>query len=326
MEPSSQFITHLNTIYIILGIIGFVFTFLLGLIGLGNNARLERYYSRAVDRNIKDDEYLLTPLVEVPRKVIVDSGRPLSPIRTFLKRTWIRIRRGNPVPVVYIFANLSEYERKAFVLQKAFSAAMNIQLLDLEFIEDLINYHTYKYCESLEEIEMEVKNIIRKKFESSKNREKLLKLDSLDFENYITLNPPPENKPLISNVIIPIVREQQKTLNVQGDNLLEREKWKAFFMDIIERICQKTCGIIFVGIRAPGEYIHWVENNGDALNLFIFAARGFYIKRMVKIYDSAREIIAKKWGTSLEEVTIKGIWRLEELREIDSMWIIAKKV
>ncbi len=321
-----QFLVNTSVIF---NIIASIFAFFLGLIVVilkwSSDSKLEKYYSSAVSESIKEDEYFDSSL-ELPRSIIIDSGSHFSLIRTFLKKTWVKIRNGNPPPIVYVFTPLSENERKAFVIQQAFNASMNIELLDLEFIEDLINYRTHKYCENLKKIEIEVKKIIRKKFESSPNREILLKLDSLEFDNSIVLNPPPENKPLIWNVILPMVREQQKALKAKGNTLINKEKWKAIFMDIIKRICQRTGGVIFIGFRTSSEYTEWVKTNIEILNLFVFAARGSKIKKMVKICNSARDIISKKWGLALEENTIKGTWILENREEIDCMWIIARKI
>jgi hypothetical protein len=61
------------------------------------------------------------------------------------------------------------------------------------------------------DIEVEVKNLLRKNFEESKYRKVILNLDSLQFQHKVVLNPPPPAKTFINKCSLTYDRRKRKT-------------------------------------------------------------------------------------------------------------------
>lgn len=312
-----------------------VIAFLLGtfsaIIMWGQDNELEKYYRDTVVEAIIRPRYLPESIIEIPEEIIVDSGRKISPIRTYLKRKWAQIRFKEVPPVVLVFAKYSEEERKAFLIEKAFAASVESRLLDLDFVESLIHYLAYRCVYESEEVEEKVRVIIRKYFEGSEYRDCLVRLDSLDFSSGIVLNPPPQKKPLLTNVVLPMVREKEKKLLQTGAIIPEMEKWKALFMNVIKCMCSEDCVVLFIGARDDLEYIDMFEEGLMDCSHVIVSARGrSYITKMQRIIQicdlSEKQKPENEWVLAYyKSRKIFGLWEFPDEEKTSCHWIIFSK-
>jgi len=317
-----------------------VFAFLLGLfsaiIKWGQDDDLEEYYHDTVVKTVTKPGYLPEPKAEVPREIIVDTGQKVSPIRTYLKKKIAWIRGKKVPPVILVFGHYSEEERKAFLIEKAFASSVESQLLDLDFIESLIHYLAYRCVYENEEIEEKVRIIIRKYFEASKHRDCLIRLDSLEFSDACILNPPPVKRPLLTNVVLPMVREKEKRLIQNGTIVPEMERWKSLFMNIVKCMCSKKCLVIFVGFRDDPEYFDMLENGIKNFHHtgmhVIVTARGPNIKKMDRIIEACYLFEPSKPGEEqlmacCESNYVIGFWEFsDEVRYTPCHWAIFSKI
>jgi len=315
----------------ILTLIAFLIGIFTAIIKWGQDDELEKYYRDTVVKTIKKPDYLPEALVEVPEEIIVDSGQRISPIRTYLKRKLAWLRYKEDTPVILVFGNYSEEERKAFLIEKAFSSSVESQLLDLDFLESLIHYLAYRCVYENEEIEEKVRVIIRKYFERSKYRDCLVRLDSLDFSQKVVLNPPPVKRPLLTNVILPMVREKEKLLLHTGAIIPEMERWKSLFMNLVDCVCSEKCAVLFIGIREDLEYLDMFENAIKDLTHVIVSARGPYITKMLRIIQASylsepSKPEEERILTSCESNDVTGLWEFrDEDRLTPCHWVIFSK-
>ena len=310
-------------------LIVFLIGFLTAIIKWGQDDDLEKYYRDTVVKTITKPGYLPESLVEIPKEIIVDSGQKISPIRTFLKRKLARIRGKEVPPVILVFGHYSEEERKAFLIEKAFASSVESQLLDLDFIESLIHYLAYRCVYENEEVEEKVTVIIRKYFETSKYRDCLIRLDSLDFSEKVVLNPPPVKRPLLTNVVLPMVREKEKRLQT-GAIIPEIERWKSLFMNLINCMCSKNCAVLFVGVRDDLEYMDMFENGIKDFTYVIVSARGPHITKMLRVIQACclSEVSKPEEEhllTHCESNDVTGLWEYPDEDRMPCHWVIFSK-
>jgi len=314
--------------------IGTLIAFLIGLgtaiIKWGQDDELEKYYRDTVVQTVTKPGYLPEALVEVPEDIIVDSGQKISPIRTYLKRKLAWIRGKEVPPVILVFGHYSEEERKAFLIEKAFASNVESKLLDLDFIESLIHYLAYRCVYENEEVEENVRVIIRRYFEMSKFRDCLVRLDSLDFSEKVVLNPPPVERPLLTNVVLPMVREKEKSLLHTGAIIPELERWKSLFMDIVNCMCSGTCAVLFIGVRDDLAYVDMFENGIKDFVHVIISARGLYITKMRRVIQACylSEPSKPKEERLLnycESNDVTGLWEYPDEDKMPCHWVIFSK-
>lgn len=311
----------------ILTIVAFLLGFFSVIIKWGQDANLEKYYRDTVVKTITRPGYLPKSIVEVPNEIIVDSRQKFSPLRIYLKRRLAQIHGKEVPPVILIFGQYSEEERKAFLIEKAFSSSVESRLLDLDFLESLIHYLAYKCVHENDEIEEKVRTIIRKYFENSKYRDCLVQLDSIDFSEKIVLNPPPVKRPLLTNVVLPMVREKEVSLLQTEAIIPEMEKWKSLFMNIVNNMSSKKCAVLFIGVRSDLEYVDMLENGLTDFAYLIVSARGPHIETMLRVIQvcclsepskSPQERIV----TSCERNDVVGLWEFPDEDKMTCHWVI----
>lgn len=314
----------------ILTLIAFLLGISSAIIKWGQDAELEKYYRDTVVKTITKPSYLPKALVEAPEEIIVDSGQTISPIRTYLKRKLAWVRFKEDTPVILVFGHHSEEERKAFLIEKAFSSSVESQLLDLDFTESLIHYLAYRCVYENEEVEEKVKAIIRKYFETSKYRDCLVQLDSLDFSEHIVLNPPPVKRPLLTNVVLPMVREKEKRVLQTGAMILEMERWKSLFMNIIDCMCSGNCAVLFIGVRGDLEYANMFENGIKDFTHVIVSARGPHITKMLRVIQACclsepSKPEEERILTKCESNDVVGLWEFPDEEKMQCRWVIFSK-
>lgn len=313
----------------ILTLIAFLLGVFSAIIKWGRDADLEKYYRDTVVKTITKPGYLPESLVEISKEIIVDSGQTTSPIRTYLKRKLAWIRGKEVPPIILVFGHYSEEEKKAFLIEKAFASSVESQLLDLDFIESLIHYLAYRCVYENEEVEEKVRVIIRKYFEMSKYRDCLVRLDSLDFSEKVVLNPPPVKRPLLTNVVLPMVREKEKRL--QTDAIIpEIERWKSLFMNIINCMCSKDCAVLFIGVKDDLEYMDMFENRIKDFTHVIISARGPNITKMLRIIQACclseqSKPEEERFLTHYESNDVTGLWEYPDEERMPCHWVIFSK-
>ena len=306
----------------ILVCVGFLWGFVRALLRLGADAALESYYKATVKGATTEEVYCLRALGSVSPEVIIDSGRPYSRFRTFVKKGIARLLRKRVPPVILVFGIDTEDGRKAYVIQKAFSSVTESSLLDTEFLEAIIRYRAHKFAYNTPKVEKAVKNILRSQFEQCTYRETVVTLESIALEN-VVLNPLPEWQPLLTHVILPMAGEAERLIQEANRDLVTIEEYKSFFMQLIEHLCSGACAVVFIGVRPQQEYIDWVHKGIGEFNIFLLAARGSYINRMLSAYDKIEAALTKKWAPKFASRTIAGRWEFRKGQEVSCQWIIA---
>jgi len=260
-----------------------------------------------------------------PKEVIIDTHRVYSPLRVFLKKQIAKLLGTETPEVFYVFGILSETEQKAFIIQKAFSSSLKSPLLDLDFIESLIKYLAHKYASTTPQIEEKVKAVLRKHFENSNYRDRVLKLDSLEYSGEVVLNPPPLKKPLLSNVILPMVKEQEKKLIPFETQVAEIETWKYFFMRIVDNLCEKKCAVLFIGVLQDTEYATMIIEGLRDFGSLVVSGRGKYIVNMDNTFASCCQLEKTNPSeepifTSSERKDIIGMWEFPDEESVPCHW------
>lgn len=320
----------LELIVVVSTLIAFIIGLFSVLIFWGHDAELESYYKETVVKGISKPGYLPKSIVEIPEEIIVDSHRSHSPIRTYLKKQIAKLLGKEVPPVILVFENYSEEEQKAFLIEKAFSSSVESTLLDLAFLETLVHYLAYKYASENSDIDQRVERVLRRYFEGSKYRDCILKLDSFDYSATIVLNPPPIKKPLLTNVVLPMVREKEKNLIALTARLPEIEEWKSVFMEIIDDLCSKKCGVLFVGIKTKVEYTEMLIEVIEDCSSLIVSARGSHIQDMTQVIGSCcllemSKPVEEQIITACERRDIQGTWEFPEEETMNCRWVIFRK-
>lgn len=320
----------LGLIAAILTIIAFLLGFFTAVIKWGEDATLERYYRETVVKTLAKPGYLPKPVIEVPKQIIVDSRHTFSPLRTYLKKRMAQLLGKEVPPVILIFGEYSEEEKRAFLIEKAFTSSIESRLLDLEFLESLIHYLAHKYVQGYAEIDEKVKAVLRRNFENSKYRDCLVRLDSLDFSAKVVLNPPPVKRPLLTNVILPMLNEKEKHLLETRATVPEIEQWKSFFMQIIDNMCSETCGVLFIGVRPGLDYVDMLTEGLISFNFVIVSARGTHINTMLSIIKTVclseeSKPIEERIIAVCERSDVIGMWEFPGEEKMICHWIIFAK-
>ena len=200
-----------------------------------------------------------------------------------------------------------------------------VRPLDVEFLEGLINYLAYKHAHISGKVEKRVMNILRDNFEKSKYRDTVINLDSKVFSEKAVLNPPPEQKPLLKSIVLPIVGEKEKEIRRSGMNLTEVEKYKSLFMQIINGLSSKECKILFIGHRRPLDYVNIINENIQEFNSIILSARGAFIAYMFFLFKDIIKILEGNWKCRIGNINIAGAWKFADGEEVNCSWILLMK-
>lgn len=311
-------------------LIAAILGFFSALIFWGHDAELERYYKETVMKGVSRPGHLPKSIVEIPKEIIVDSRRSYSPIRSYLKKQIAKLLGNEVPPVILVFEKYSEEEQKAFLIEKAFSSSVESRLLDLDFLESLVHYLAYKYASENSDIDERVERVLRRDFERSKYRDCVLQLDSLEYSVAVVLNPPPIEKPLLTNVVLPMVREKEKNLIALKAKLPEIEEWKSIFMEIINSLCSKECGVLFVGVRTKAEYMEMLIEGINKFSFIVISARGTHIQDMTHVIGGCcllemSKPVEEQILTACERRDVQGTWEFPEEEIMSCRWVIFRR-
>lgn len=264
--------------------------------------KLEKTYSSALNfakRNLKELGLILNKL---PEEIVVemaykDDVALFSRFRAFFKKNIIGKLRGKEILSITIFSNMSYEEQIAFIIQKAFEAMISSEyekVLGVDFRDSLVIYYSYKFAflsQSL--VGKGVTLILERKFNEAKFKEIIIKLDSKELEANITLNPPPEVRPLLDRVIIPIIELKSQEISPIND-LSTIELTRREMQELLTKIAKGKIGILFIGSRTPEEYLQYVKSRIDEFEGVLICARGkrvilcdYLVPEIIKEYQSS---------------------------------------
>jgi len=245
--------------------------------------KIEHTYSKA--RNFIKDRLsdMAFTINYLPSEIIVEKAikgeRVLSSsLRSYLKRTVMQITRKKHVQVV-IFGDMTYPEQLAYVIKKTFEAVFPFQkVLDLDLRRSLVTYYSYKFALSSEElVGRETIDLLEDELRKSPYKDMLVKLDSKELEEAITLNPPPEVRPLLDRVIIPILRlKSQELLDVTDASLIVTTKKEMH--NLLQKLAERKIAVLFVGQKTPDEYLAYVKEKINWFNGLLICSRGSWIK------------------------------------------------
>lgn len=291
-------IISLVTIFVFI-IIFFLFIFL-----WSEDSRLEKHYKLTVE-NIRKTESISKIGITLKTHIIVDSGHKYSRLRTVIKKIKSRIQGYGILDTVLIF-NMNSTEQKAFLILEAIKGSLfHIELLDAVFTEDLSKYHAFRYASETESVNNEVKFILRKNFEESPNRGCITKLMDPKYSEEVVLNPPPTSKGLLEEIVLPTVIEWAKQLKDINAPHVTKERFKSLFMDFIEGLCNRTWGILFIGLLHTNEYLDLFSSNIHKCSKgVLLAARGSYIPILLELWDQLCSVSQERWGTNFHAIDI----------------------
>ncbi|MCK4329647.1 hypothetical protein KAX02_07370 [candidate division WOR-3 bacterium] len=260
------------------------------------DSRLEKYY-KLTAKDIGKAEAISKIGIPFKTDVIIDSGHKYSRLRTIIKKVLSRIRGHEILDTVLVF-NMNTTEQKAFLIFEAIKGSLfYIELLDAKFIEDLAKYHAYRYASEAKSVDKDVKFLLRKDFEKTSNRDCITKLMDPKYSEKVVLNPPPEIKPLLEEIVLPIVIEWSKELENNNTTHAEKERFKSLFMVFTKGLCHRTWGILFIGTLNTDEYIALF---GSGVHKFskgiLLAARGHHVTVLLKLWNRICDVSQARWS------------------------------
>ena len=324
-------------VYLILGaVIGAITTLLLqgipSIVSGYNRAHyIEKAYRKSLDfllieAGIGEEKRVFEKL---PREIHVEISyidkpalglRVINRIRKFLKT----IIGKNFVNIV-IFANISYPEQVAFVIEKAVESTLSVDnVLDVELKRALIRYYTYKFVYLCKErFKKDILEIVERRFYEAKDKNLILKLDSKDLEEKITLNPPPEVKPLLDRVIVPMLEiKNSQMMNEKDLALIERVK--AEMRKILEIIADEKIAVLFIGRRRPDDYLGYVCAKMRYFSGILVCSRGKYVEAYRKLIHGELIKMLEENGLLEEpiEKTFEGELVMEKREKILHCYVL----
>ena len=143
-------------------------------------------------------------------------------------------------------------------------------------------------------------------------REVVLKLDSKELEKQITLNPPPEVRPLLDRVVIPILELKSREMERVND-IVTIELTKAKMRQVLTALAQGKIAVLFIGKKRPDEYLEYVKGRIGEFKGLLVCSRGTYANLYDKlIHSKLIEIIKEKLSPEIEVLTFEGVLTSEE--------------
>lgn len=263
--------------------------------------KIEKTYSRAInfiEKSLPDVLYFIVP--KLPKEIIVDIDKKTisSALMTYVKKG-VKKLRGKKFSSIIIVDDMDYPHQVSYIIRKVFMEALGLEnVLGVEFRESIIDYYAYKFafiCGDI--VSKDVINILEKRFQASKYRDIIAALDSITLEEKITLNPPPEVKPLLDRVVIPILMLKDWEISsgyVNGLGSIELERSK--MEKILGLLANGLIGVIFIGRKNPEIYLDYIKEKAQGFKGILVCCRGGY----AKIYN---ELLHKKFVMLFTEIT-----------------------
>jgi len=268
------------------------------------DSQLEKYYKQTVENMQVSSSFFKT---NIPFKtdIIIDSGHKYSKIRVVVRKVITKLRGYGVLDTIIIFNDNSNEQRALLILEAIKSALFNIELLDADFIEDLMKYHACRYASQSGNINKEVKFILRKKYEKTKYRDCINKLMDPNYSSQVVLNPPPEKRPLLEDLILPTVTSWGEALNDVEAAHAEKERFKSLFMDFSVGLSDKTWGILFIGLLSVDEYFSLFSSQiADFDSGVLLAARGSYIAKLLTLWERIKSNAQERWNIIFSPIDV----------------------
>ncbi len=256
--------------------------------------------------------------------VIIETEGKYEKIRTFVKKAFFRIKGIKKLQVIYIFHKDTFEEKEATLIYRLIADEWNrIEILDMKFLEAMINYFAYKYAHDKRSINERVKLLLRKEFESCLFREYITKLDNPDYEDEVVINIPPKKKPLLQDIILPLALDQNK--NIGKMSFAEKESIKAKLMKIIIEVCRRECGILFIGNLPVMDYCNLLRSNFYKYRYFLLSARGKKTFVLENMFENFKKIMP---GRTRNESTFEGTYHSRQVarKNINYKYALIKKI
>jgi len=295
-----------------LPLVKFLWTTIKNWFALRDLKRLEKSYSSVIKfakRNLLELGFLVNKL---PDEIVVeiaykDDRALFSKFRSYLKKNIIKKIKRKECFNIIVFSDMSYDEQIAFIIQKAFESIISYEyekVLGIDFRESLVLYYSYKFaflCEKI--VGKKVVHLLERKFNEAKFKDIILKLDSKELEERVTLNPPPEVRPLLDRVIIPIIELKNNEIrNVNDLSAIELTRKKMH--DLLNKISEERIGIIFIGIKNPDEYLHYIKERIDEFEGILICTRGKFTNLCEYFIKEIGSILWKELNISRPYVEI----------------------
>lgn len=286
--------------------------------------KIEKAYSSSL-KFISEREEMRMALRRIPSEIIVEISkkgeRELSPkVRTLFKMGIAKIKRKKSF-VITVFQELDIHQQMAFVIREVFKEALSFdKILEIDLRDSLIDYYSYKFGR-LSNIDKKVLEVLERKFQKSKFRELLIKLDSKELEEKITLNPPPEVRPILDRVIIPILELRENDL-ADIEDIATIETAKKEMRDLLEEIVREKIALLFIGRRGVNEYMQYLRERMSDFNGFLICSRGIYELACESVCNKFEELLKEKCKDYTRE-EFSGKLRLNE-KEISYRYILLR--
>lgn len=268
------------------------------------DSHLEKYYKQTVESMQVSSSFFKT---NIPFKtdIIIDSGHKYSKIRVVVRKVITKLRGYGVLDTIIIFNENSNEQRALLILEAIKSALFNIELLDANFIEDLMKYHAHRYASQSGTINKEVKFILRKKYEKTKYRDCINKLMDPNYSSQVVLNPPPEKRPLLEDIILPSVTLWGNALSDIKADHAEKERFKSLFMDFSIGLSDKTWGILFIGLLSIDEYFSLFDSQIANFDKgVLLAARGSHTAKLLTLWEKIRTNAENRWRVKFSPIDV----------------------
>jgi len=209
---------------------------------------------------------------------------------SFLSKQWgdpqfIKLKGGKEPPLIIVFHKDTYEEKEAYLIRRLISNEWNqLKVLDIAFIETMISYFAYKYADGNIKLGDQVKSILRKEYEECSYRNCIVKLDDPEYEHEVVINLPPQIKPILHDIILPLAIDQNK--RTSGKSFYEKETLKVELMEMISSICNRNCGILFIGDLPVDDYCRMLRSKINKFDYFSLAARGVQTFVLINVNET----------------------------------------
>ncbi|OYT40594.1 MAG: hypothetical protein B6U89_01555 [Desulfurococcales archaeon ex4484_58] len=240
-----------------------------------------------IEHTYRGDRIITSPILVSLRKFIR---------KVFMREQFIKI---------IIPSDLDYNEQIVYLIKQVFKEVLPIdKCLGIDFRDTLINYYAYKFAME-SKMSRDVIDLLERDFQNSKYRDIVMKLDSKELEERITLNPPPEISPLLDRVIISILDIKNRELE-RVKNISDIEKTRSMVEKLLMLLSKGYIAVLFIGKRKPENYLSYIRDRIEGFRGLLLCARGRYIMVLESMYDNIIEILKEHFGEVIEE-RIEGV-------------------
>jgi len=135
------------------------------------------------------------------------------------------------------------------------------------------------------------------------------------------LNPPPEVRPILDRVIIPILELRENDL-ADIEDIATIETAKKEMRDLLEEIVREKIALLFIGRRGVNEYMQYLRERMSDFNGFLICSRGIYELACESVCNKFEELLKEKCKDYTRE-EFSGKLRLNE-KEISYRYILLR--